>query len=170
MDGKHVMCQCPPNSGFVFFNYKGTFSLHLLAVCDAHYRFLLIDVGAEGKQSDGGVFSRSAIGSALADGSPKLPDKEPLTSAGQLTPYCLVADEAFPLKHYIMRPYPGRGLSEGPKVFNYRLSRARRTIENAFGILAARWRFLRQAIIAAPDSVSAYVKAAVCLHNYLRVC
>jgi len=50
-------------------------------------------------------------------------------------PYVFVGDEAFPLKKYFMRPYPGRLInSQEKKVFNYRLSRARRVVENAFSM------------------------------------
>lgn len=83
-------------------------------------------------------------------------------------PYVLVADEAFPLTPYLMRPFPGRdGLSPEKKVFNYRLSRARRVIENAFGILAAKWRIYRKPLIAKVETIEKMIQATVTLHNWL---
>ena len=81
-------------------------------------------------------------------------------------PYVIVGDEAFPLKRYMMRPYPGRGLSESERIFNYRLSRARRCSENAFGILSSRWRIFHRTMDQAPETVDELIKATVVLHNF----
>ena len=84
-----------------------------------------------------------------------------------LLPYYLVGDEIFALKPWMMRPYPGK-LAEEERVFNYRLSRSRRVIENVFGILRARWRIISRPIKASIENTERYIMAAVCLHNYLR--
>ena len=63
------------------------------------------------------------------------------------SPYVIVADDAFPMTQNIMKPYPGKDLTVKQRIFNYRLSRARRTVENAFGIMASRFCIFRRPII-----------------------
>ena len=62
IDDKHIRIQCPAESGTLFHNYKGFFSLVLMAICDANYCFTLIDVGDYGSNNDSGVLSRSKMG------------------------------------------------------------------------------------------------------------
>ncbi|XP_015772515.1 PREDICTED: uncharacterized protein LOC107350789 [Acropora digitifera] len=85
-----------------------------------------------------------------------------------LVPYFLVENEIFALKPWLLRPYPGKNIKEDQSIFNYRLSRARRVIENCFGILVARWRIFCGAIQAKVETVQKIVQATVALHNYLR--
>ena len=75
------------------------------------YRFILIDLGDAGRHSDGGVLANSGFGMTLEDGSLSLPDPCSLPGTTEPSlPYVIVGDEAFPLKNYMMRPYPGRQL------------------------------------------------------------
>ena len=66
-----------------------------------------------------------------------------------------------------MKPYPKEILPLKERIYNYRLSRACRIIENAFGILAARCRIFRKPIIAKEKVVINVTKAATAPHNYL---
>ncbi|XP_055777489.1 uncharacterized protein LOC129854453 [Salvelinus fontinalis] len=112
IDGKHVVIQAPPCSGSQFYNYKGTYSVILLAVVDAIYCFHVVDVGAYGKGSDGGTLRDSALGQALQDGTLEIPPPASLPGAEDLgpVPHIFVGDEAFPLRPNLMRPYAGRQL------------------------------------------------------------
>jgi len=59
--GKHVNIEAHANSGSVYFNHKKPFPAILLALVDANYNFIMIDVGPFGRSSDGGIFSHSAL-------------------------------------------------------------------------------------------------------------
>ena len=61
IDGKHVVIQCPFNSGSLFYNYKSYFSVVLLAVASADYRFVMVDVGAYGSSNDSGVLNHTTF-------------------------------------------------------------------------------------------------------------
>lgn len=57
IDGKHVRIRCPNSTGSVYFNYKDYFSVILLALVDANYKFIAIDVGSYGREGDAGELS-----------------------------------------------------------------------------------------------------------------
>ncbi|XP_069980042.1 uncharacterized protein [Penaeus vannamei] len=78
-------------------------------------------------------------------------------------------DDAFPLEDYLMKPYPGQNLSMDKKIFNYRLSCARRVSENAFGILSGKFRVFQRPVQATPANALSTIFAAVVLHNFLRI-
>ncbi|KAK3919919.1 LOW QUALITY PROTEIN: Protein ANTAGONIST OF LIKE HETEROCHROMATIN PROTEIN 1 [Frankliniella fusca] len=131
IDGKHCVFQKFPTRGSEYYNYtvsfeggrrwyttevsqndtsqltvyKGTHSIVLLAMCDAKYRFIMVDIGARGRENDGGVFAKSDFG------------------------------------------------------------KARRVIENAFGILSARFRILRHTTVASETLAQNIILATVALHN-----
>lgn len=169
IDGKHVTITAPPNSGSQYFNYKKTFSIVLLALVDADYRFINIQVGDFGRANDGGVYSGSDVGIGMANNTLQVPADCALPGSGQQgpMPFTMVGDAAFPLKTYLMRPFPGQHLQRWQKVFNYRLSRARMVVECAFGILASRWRVLYSRMSMKPENADTVVMAVCILHNYL---
>jgi len=112
MDGKHILLECPRNSGSYYFNYKGTFSIVLLALVDADYKFLYVDVGCNGRVSDGGVFRDSSLNKAMKNNNLNIPPPKMMDDNCTKLPYVIVADDAFPLSKNIMKPYPFRNLSK----------------------------------------------------------
>ncbi|KAJ8021812.1 Protein ALP1-like [Holothuria leucospilota] len=170
IDGKHVNIKAPENSGSLYFNYKNTFSIVLLALVDANMQFTAIDVGAYGRNSDGGIFANSNMGKVITNGLLNWPLDEPMPSAAHMgpMPYVVLGEEAFPLQRHLMRPFPGRGCPKQEQIFNYRLSRARRIVENAFGLLAARWRLYHAKIAVNTTVATNVVKATCLLHNMIQ--
>lgn len=147
----------PPGTCSEFFNYKGGYSIILLALVDADYRFLYIDVGTNGRANDSSVFRLSSLKKAMDANDLQWPND-----------YVIVADDAFPLSMNMMKPYSRRSLTLEERLFNYRLSRARRVVENAFGILASRFRIFGKAIDLNLETVDLIVQCTCTLHNWLR--
>ena len=108
----------------------------LQGLADARYRLIAIDVGAYGKQTHGGIFRHSSQYQLLRNNTFNM------RNADMELPFVILGDEAYPLLSYLMRPFPRRQLTEFRRLSNYRLSRGRRVVESAFGILAGKWRIL----------------------------
>lgn len=105
---------------------------------------------------------------ALENNTIFIPQARFLPNTDDITSFFLVGDEGFPLKTYLMRLYARRNLlGDEQKVFNYRLSRTRRIVENAFGSLASRWRILLKPLNVKLETAEAIIQALTCLHNYI---
>ena len=94
------MMRYPPNSHSLFYNYKGFFSIVLMALVDADYHFIYIDVGNYGSNGDSGIFKNSALGEAFTGKRLNIPGPNRLPGYPErgALPHCIVADEAFPLR------------------------------------------------------------------------
>lgn len=79
-----------------------------MAICDYRYRFIAIDIGAQGRQSDGGVFQNSEIGIKFRNNTMKIPGNREIFEGGPILPFYLLGDEAFGLKSWLITPFPGK--------------------------------------------------------------
>jgi hypothetical protein len=136
-------------------------------LCVSDYN-IYVDIGAYGSQSDGGVLANSQFGKALDKLKFSLPEESCLSRSNIKMPHFFVGYDAFPLRKHLMKPYKGANLDLPKSIFNYRLSRARRVIENTFGILVSRFRIFTRTITCSPSTVDSIIKATVCLHNLIK--
>ena len=95
---EYLMCPTDPvKSGSEYFNYKGYFSRVLLALVDADYKFLWVNVGASGSSSDAQIFNHSKLKRRVENRTLGLPPPEPLGPGGLDLHYFLLGDDVFAL-------------------------------------------------------------------------
>lgn len=169
VDGKHVRIISPDNSGSLFYNFKGYFSIVLFALVDANCKFTLIDVGSYGKEGDAGIFSKSSLGKVVEQ-EEIFPPPRLLPSSDFKLPHVIIGDEAFRLDTHVLKPYPQKqaAVDIRKRNYNYALSRARRVTENAFGLLSVVFRIFFTPINLKPETVDLVIFVSCCLHNLLR--
>lgn len=167
IDCKHVRITCPDHTGSMFHNYKHFFSLVLQGVADAHYKFVTVDVGGFGKQSDGGTFQASDLFDLLQKQKLDLPKPSFLPGTNVKAPYVFVGDEAYPLLSYLLKPYARDDIGIDEENYNKRLSRMRKSIECAFGIMYSKWRLLSKSIETRVDNAENIIKCMCLLHNII---
>ena len=168
LDGKHIAFKEPKKSGSEYFNYKGFFSLVLLALVHADNKFLWEHVGASGSSSDAQIFNCCKLKRKIENRTLELPPPEPLEPGGPDLHYFLLGDDSFALMPWLVKPYSGHQLTREERIANYRISRGRRVVEISFGILGKRFRMLLATIQQRPKVVSNIVLTCVVLHNMLK--
>ena len=165
LDGKHVALKKAKNFVALYHNYKGLFLVVMLASVDGQYKFRWVDVGTAGACSHAQIFNTCHLKRKIDDVSIGFPDPAPITQGGQDVPYFIMADDAFALKTWLMKPYGRRMLTREERIANYRISRGRRVVENAFGILVLRFSVMMTTIELPPETVREVVLTHVVLHN-----
>jgi hypothetical protein len=170
IDGKHIRIVQPSDTGSLYYNYKKYFSTVLLAVCDANYCFIFVDIGGYEKSCDSTAFQESLLYKKLIESSLRIPNPNPLSDVS-LTPlpYVFVGDDVFGISEHIVRPYSGKSLTHANKILNDLLSRARRFIECAFRITAKKWRIFQRPINVNIEFAECIIRACCVLHNFVRL-
>jgi hypothetical protein len=130
---------------------------------------MYVDVGVQGRECDAGVFLDTDLYSAVEQNQQHFPQKRPLPGRDVDMPFVIVADDAFAMTERIVKPFIGRHKKGSiERAFNYRYARARRVIENAFGILSSVFRVTRKPLILQPESAKWVTLSCAYLNNCLR--
>lgn len=159
LEGKRVRFQ-PPSS-------RGIYSIFFIMLVDANYRIIYVDVGDEEKIANGRFWHDCSLKMAVDTDSVGIPQIKPWPNEKSPKQFVFLGNDAFPLGSNLLKPYSKDDLTKQEQVFNYRVNRARRVAENAFGIMASRFQLLLRPIGRSSDSVMTICLAVAALHNLL---
>ena len=138
------------------------------AVVDYRGWFMDAYIGWPGKVHDARVLVNSSLYRKAMSGT-LLPDWK-RTISGVQVPLVVLGDPAYPALPWLMKPYPETAqITAEERRFNYRQSRARMTVENAFGRLKGRWRCLLKRMDCHLSNVPNIVASCVVLHNMCKM-
>ena len=164
IDGTHIPIMCPLDSGTDYYNRKGFYSMLIQAVVDFRGIFIDVNIGWPGKVHDARVFANSTLYQKGSNGT-LFPDWSQ-TINGISVPLLILGDPAYPLLPWLMKPYIENARSTPEeRNFNYRHSRARMVVENAFGRLKGRWRCILKRADFHILNVPNVIASCVVLHN-----
>jgi Plant transposon protein. len=170
IDGKHIVIESPAHSGSKNFNYRGTFSIVLMALVDSDYRFIFADIGGQGRISDGGIFQHTLLWQKITNDSLNFPPESPLPGRDRHVPYVFIADGAFALHNkHVLKPFPGdHDIGTAERTFNTKLASSRVIVENVFGVLTSVYRIFKKPIAIDVKNVKLITMTCILLHNFLR--
>lgn len=167
LDVKHIRIKRPAHSRSKYFNFKRFNSVALQAVVDSNSKFIFIEVGAAGSQHDSRTFKRSALYRAIISKTLSVPEPMPLPNSETDVPFVFIADGAYEISFFLMKPFRRPKLTCAKKLFNRKLSIARSIVERSFGQLAKRFSIFYNMIEQSPETVVDIVKCACLLQNII---
>ena len=121
-----------------------------------------------GSVHDARIFVNSSLNEALRTG--KIPScQKKIMDDDEAVPVCILGDAAYPLYPYLMKEFPGGGLTMQEQLFGYRLCSARVTIECAFGRLKARFGILKREMDISFPYLQQVIHSCFILNNYCEL-
>lgn len=166
VDGCHIPIKCPDGgceAAKEYHNFKNFYSIVLMGLVDAKYRFVWASAGFPGNSHDSIIFQSTHLWKDITDNNviPLISKQIEGVEVGPL----IVADSAFPCTHWMMKPFTSAILTPDETNFNYRLSRARLVTECAYGQLKGRFRVLHRRSECNEQTMKPITLACVVLHN-----
>ena len=148
-----------------YVNRKGYHSVVMQAVVDCKYVFRDIVIGWPGSVHDARVLSNSEI-FKIGEQNKLLPEDYHVNVGGKLIGPVILGDPAYPLLPWLLKPYPEKlNTIRQHRRFNYRLIRARVTVENAFGRWRGRFRRFLKRVDMDISNLIIVLAASCILHN-----
>ena len=165
IDGSHIPIVKPKDSASDYYNRKNYYSVLMQGLVDFRGQFMDVCIGWPGKVHDARVFSNSSIYKKAVKGKLFPPWTRKISNVE--IPLMILGDPAYPLLPWLMKPYIENAHSTAKEKYcNYRQSRARMVVENAFGRLKGRWRCLLKRLDFDLKNVPAIIASCVVLHNF----
>lgn len=170
IDGSHIPIIRPEECASDYYNRKGYYSIILQGLVDFRGHFMDVCIGWPGKVHDARVFANSALYKKAIDGKLFPSWSRKLGTNSIDVPLVVLGDPAYPLLTWLMKPYiENASTTAKEKRFNYRQSRARMVVENAFGRLKGRWRCLLKRLDCNLKNIPDIVASCVVLHNFCEI-
>ena len=164
IDGTHIRMQKPKDSGPDYFSRYQQYDVVVQAVVNGEKRFLDVAAGFPGSMHDARIFKNSAICQKIMNGE-LLNEPTVRVQNREVKPF-LLGDSAYPISTSLLKPYP-EGTRDPKEIhFNKELSRARVSVECAFGILKRRWRILQKRLDSNIAFVTKCIIACCVIHNF----
>lgn len=165
IDGTHIPI-LPPEEGLKdFINRKSWASIILQGIVDDRCLFRNISCKFPGSAHDANVFKNSAI----FERAEQIWPKEKIGFNGVDIPYILLGDPAYPLLPWLMKNYPGSGLTAERQSFNEHMNSGRIRVEMSFGKLKCRFRILCKRSEVSYKFMPKVVAACCVLHNLIEL-
>ena len=90
-----------------------------MALVDAYYKFIWVDLGANGSASDAVIFNHSEMKEVIENGTIGFPAADPFPKDDTPMPYFLIGDDAFPpLRTWLTKPFSRRNLLDAERIYN----------------------------------------------------